>query len=925
MIVTPKKWAFPGLHSFEDDPVDCQLFFGRKKEIKALAEKILIESITILFSRSGDGKTSLINAGLKQLLRELGYFPVRARIFNSPEAISPIEALYHAIENEARLNGISLPVDWSKSTLWETFYYLLSDQKSDFKPIVLILDQFEELFTIMAARKNEQENFIQQFADLVRGRLPQTLRDQLLSQLAMLDEKSNEALEIQKFLYSSTAPEVRVLLSLREDYLAFLDNLSDRIPRVYHCRYRLSSLSVNSAREAITEPPKQKSVFGEYTFEIEPEAVKAMLNFLTEESGNAGFSEKVVGPPLLQVLCRQLEERMRQMGKNCIGLDDLGSEKDMRHLLLNYYHSILKKFPLFRFGWGPRKRRGLLDFVGLFLPVHFPRWTIRQLCEIRLTTTGGNRNNQHEDEIVGEIGVPRKDLDTLVNSCLLRRESRLKQAFYELSHDSLVPSLWKVGKHRQNLMRIFNSLGFGLLIFFIFQWGRTYVRGWFDVDLINKDFIAVKKKEIAVDDFKRQLARIKKRAPDLTEIVEVEKNFDNWRIGILKDEFLNSNDPYLDRADSILNVLKREYSYTPQLSALDDTLRQRKLREAERRYFQMVRLEGKVPSEATLDDAAVLLDQAFTRFVRDHRTLELQDEQVTAKIQIINSQGMEVSKSFVFKIDRVPPDLNQNQVIVYYRNSSNENWALMPSKEWLGILWRIEGRASESLQFCVAHLVLADSSEQKYVGIFSAKKDVFTIEGSSEDFGSPARLSWKIEMQDLVGRKNTIPLGEWWRYLHLRNKPKLLSEVEVDSIFKKYDFFDSYLAQEPHRYEAMKIKEYKTVFDRTAGLMWQQSGSNDSLKFNQAEAYVRELNAQKYADFDDWRLPTLEEALSLRKLERSSKKNVKLYLDPVFDYTQRGIWTSDRESAERVWTVGLEFRSLLPFSVDDYAYVRAVR
>ena len=85
-----KRWAFPGLHYFEDDPVDRQLFFGRETEIKELSEKIFAENMTVLFGKSGDGKTSLINAGLKQAFRDLHYLPVRARIFNTPEDVSPI-------------------------------------------------------------------------------------------------------------------------------------------------------------------------------------------------------------------------------------------------------------------------------------------------------------------------------------------------------------------------------------------------------------------------------------------------------------------------------------------------------------------------------------------------------------------------------------------------------------------------------------------------------------------------------------------------------------------------------------------------------------------------------------------------------------------------------------------------------------------
>ena len=145
-------WAFPGLHYFKDVPVDRELFCGRETEIKELSERILAENITVLFGKSGDGKTSLINAGLKEAVRELHYLPVQARIFNTPENISPITALYDSIKSEAAEHKLQLPGDWQKPTLWESFYGLRPAEENALKPIVLILDQFEELFTLMAAR-----------------------------------------------------------------------------------------------------------------------------------------------------------------------------------------------------------------------------------------------------------------------------------------------------------------------------------------------------------------------------------------------------------------------------------------------------------------------------------------------------------------------------------------------------------------------------------------------------------------------------------------------------------------------------------------------------------------------------------------------------------------------------------------------------
>lgn len=43
---------------------DAEIFFGRDLEIKALLSDVLLSKLTVLFARTGTGKTSLIRAGL---------------------------------------------------------------------------------------------------------------------------------------------------------------------------------------------------------------------------------------------------------------------------------------------------------------------------------------------------------------------------------------------------------------------------------------------------------------------------------------------------------------------------------------------------------------------------------------------------------------------------------------------------------------------------------------------------------------------------------------------------------------------------------------------------------------------------------------------------------------------------------------------
>ncbi len=112
-----------------------------------------------------------------------------------------------------------------------------------------------------------------------------------------------------------------------------------------------------------------------------------------------------------------------------------------------------------------------------------------------------------------------------------------------------------------------------------------------------------------------------------------------------------------------------------------------------------------------------------------------------------------------------------------------------------------------------------------------------------------------------------------------------------------------------HDYEANTIKDNKIVIDHATGLMWHQSGSFKNMSWKRAKKWVIELNEKGYAGFSDWRLPTLEETVSLLEPE----KNGNQFIDPAFDKTQSSIWTCDSNvssaslSLDRAWSVNFNY------------------
>ena len=121
-----------------------------------------------------------------------------------------------------------------------------------------------------------------------------------------------------------------------------------------------------------------------------------------------------------------------------------------------------------------------------------------------------------------------------------------------------------------------------------------------------------------------------------------------------------------------------------------------------------------------------------------------------------------------------------------------------------------------------------------------------------------------------------------------------LSEAEeiADIVIHEKKFNQGFFGHSTinHDYEENIIDDDNIVIDHATGLMWHQSGSFKNISWKSAKRWVIKLNENGYAGFTDWRLPTLEEAVSL--LEPSAK-NGNQFIDPAFDKTQSSVWTCD--------------------------------
>ena len=141
-----------------------------------------------------------------------------------------------------------------------------------------------------------------------------------------------------------------------------------------------------------------------------------------------------------------------------------------------------------------------------------------------------------------------------------------------------------------------------------------------------------------------------------------------------------------------------------------------------------------------------------------------------------------------------------------------------------------------------------------------------------------------------------------------------LSEAEeiTDIVIREKKFNQGFFGHSTisHDYEENIIDNDNIVIDHATGLMWHQSGSFRNISWKSAKRWVIKLNENCYAGFTDWRLPTLEETVSL--LEPNAK-NSNQFIDSAFDKTQSSVWTCDSNisssslSLDRAWSVNFNY------------------
>jgi len=368
---------YVGPRTFEED--DAAFFYGRERESRDLLAFVISEPLVLFYAQSGAGKSSLINTSLIPGLREDGFlvFPVARVGGDLPEGITDVRNIY-TFNLLANLEKAADPTRFTDMIL--TDYLAQGKMDDSSQPRVLIIDQFEEVVTNHPGRWQDREDFFWQL------------------QAAMQND-----------------PLLWIVLTMREDHIAALDQYAEILPGGLRARFHMQRLKAAAAQTAVEQPALQA---GKSFDKGVAKTLVKNLSQIRDTSGEAGSYRygEYVEPVQLQVVCFQLWENLRQHDSTVITEQHVRELGNVDRALADFYNQAV---------------------VGVVGETAVSEIDLRKWFDTQLITEAHTRGTVYQGaEATAEM--PNEAVHQLANRFLLRADQRAGGMWYEIVHDRFV-------------------------------------------------------------------------------------------------------------------------------------------------------------------------------------------------------------------------------------------------------------------------------------------------------------------------------------------------------------------------------------------------------------------------------------------------------------------------------------------------------
>lgn len=364
-----------------------ETLYGRDQEVNDLLDLLIAERLVMLYSPSGAGKSSLIQAVLMPALEQEGFavLPV-IRVGHEPPpgielpptANRYIFSVLLSLEADVP-DAQQIPLDELAALDLPSYLEQRHAALTKSDSMVLLFDQFEEVLNIEPTNQQAKRQFFAQVGAALRDR--------------------------QRW----------ALFALREDYIAGLDPFLRAIPTRLNTTFRLELLREDTAREAMQKPAQDAGI--EFSDAAATKLVNDLRQVQVQQADGTSTTQLglYVEPVQLQVVCYRLWENLPADTRR-IEEADVETVGDVDDALAGYYAD---------------RVRAIAATTGV------SERAIRDWCDSQLITDQGLRGQVlHSPE--QSQGLENTAIRALVDAHLVRAKERRGATWFELAHDRLI-------------------------------------------------------------------------------------------------------------------------------------------------------------------------------------------------------------------------------------------------------------------------------------------------------------------------------------------------------------------------------------------------------------------------------------------------------------------------------------------------------
>ena len=263
-----KTNPFLGLRPFT--PEECDLFFGRESESEKAFEKLLNNRFLSVIGVSGSGKSSLIHCGILPRVNNFGDKKDEWKVISFKPEVDPFYSLAEAIAGNSNVQSsedIYRDLTETPDGITEVFRKLISDSSGK---ILLIIDQFEQLFRYVATnKKTTTQDITAKFIDCIVN------------------------------LAKQTTVDVFTIITIRSDFIEECSHYQSLMQLINDSNYLIPKMDREKYRDVIVGPINYAGA------KIEPELVELILNDIGERTDQL---------PVLQHTMMRMWSRWKELG-----------------------------------------------------------------------------------------------------------------------------------------------------------------------------------------------------------------------------------------------------------------------------------------------------------------------------------------------------------------------------------------------------------------------------------------------------------------------------------------------------------------------------------------------------------------------------------------------------------------------------------